>query len=336
MAGYRPTAVTMLEDLAREWGVKEVVVKDESDRFGLPAFKALGASWAVARAVSRHWGIPVPSSFDELRTVARRGPGLNLVTATDGNHGRALARVASQLGVRARIYIPSTVSAAAVEAISSEGAEVLLCDEGYDQVVARAAASLEHGNELLIQDTSWPGYTEVPSWIVDGYATMFGELDEQLGSTPHQLVVVPTGVGSLLQAALQHYADRPASAVLAVEPETADCVARSVAAGRPVTVSTSFPTIMAGLNCGSVSELAWPVVRDYLDAAVSVSDAAALSATRRLHESGVMAGPCGAAALAGAARALSTTALRERLGVSDQTRVVLLVTEGYAANPVSL
>jgi diaminopropionate ammonia-lyase len=213
---------------------------------------------------------------------------------------------------------------------------VVVRDADYDEVVAYAAASVDHAHELLIQDTSWPGYLDVPSWIVDGYATMFGELDEQLPPVPHQLIVVPTGVGSLLQAALQHYADRPDSAVLAVEPQTADCVVRSIAAGHPVTVPTSFPTIMAGLNCGSVSELAWPIMRERLDAAVAVSDEATRAATRRLHEMGVLAGPCGAAAWAGAERALDTPATREGLGVSEQTRVVLLVTEGYTANPVAL
>ncbi len=184
--------------------------------------------------------------------------------------------MAALLGLSARVYVPAGTSEHTVEEIASEGAEVVQTDLMYDDVVRAAASSTAgHPDDLLIQDTAWQDYEQIPSWIVDGYGTLFAEIDEQLGKRTIHLVAVPTGVGSLLQAALQHYRDpalQPQPAVLAIEPITAACVAASLAAGRPVSVKTSAPTIMAGLNCGTVSTIAWPAIRDGLDAGVAVTD----------------------------------------------------------------
>ena len=334
---YRPTPLVGLPDLAAEAGVAQVWVKDEADRFGLPAFKILGASWAVDRVLSARAGLGAPAgSLAELRHRTA-GSGVTLVTATDGNHGRAVARMARLLDVGARVAVPAGVGAAAVDAIAAEGAEVVRTDRAYDDVVAVVARSVEgRAHDVLVQDTSWPGYEDVPRWIVDGYSTLFGEIDEQIGGEA-DLVVVPTGVGSLLQAALQHYrsaarADRPA--VLAVEPATAACVTASLGARRPVAVDTSSPTIMAGLNCGTVSEIAWPVISAGLDAAVGVSEDQARSALTDLHAAGLPVGPCGAAALAGLRVAAGDPELAATLRLDARSVVVLVSTEGIAANPI--
>ena len=303
---YAPTPLVDLPALARELGVGRVLAKDESHRLGLPAFKGLGASWAIHRALRGHH--------------PARGP-VTIVTATDGNHGRAVARFARLLGHRARVFVPDGVHPAAVQAIRDEGAEVTAVPSAYDQAV-RAAA---HDGGLLVQDTAWAGYEDVPGWIVDGYSTLFREIDDQLGSHP-DLVVVPTGVGSLLQAALTHYrgsAEPADTAVVSVEPVVAACVQASVAAGAPVTVATGH-TVMAGLNCGTVSSLAWPVIHAGLDAAATVTDDQAAAAARDLAAHGIAAGPCGAAPLA-AARTLD--------GANRHATLVLLVTEGTTANP---
>ena len=337
LPGYRPTPLVDLPALAAELGVARVWVKDEADRFGLPAFKILGASWAVDRALSARAGHVAPAgSLDELRRRAARSA-VTLVTATDGNHGRALARMARLLDIRARIFVPAGLGAAAVDAIAAEGAEVVRTDLAYDDAVTAAARSVEgRPGDVLVQDTSWPGYEDVPRWIVDGYSTLFGEIDERIGGAA-DLVVVPTGVGSLLQAALQHYRsaarpDRPA--VLAAEPATAACVTASLAAGRPVTVDTSSPTIMAGLNCGTVSGIAWPVISAGLDAAVGVSEDQARAALADLHAAGLPVGPCGAAALAGLRVAAGDPELATTLRLDARSVVVLISTEGIAANPV--
>ncbi len=184
-----------------------------------------------------------------------------------------------------------------------------------------------------MQDTAWDGYEEVPGWIVAGYSTLFRELDDQLadlGIEQPDMVLVPTGVGSLLHAGLTHYRVRGASAdpaVVSVEPVDAACVQASIAAGHPVSVATGH-TIMAGLNCGTVSSLAWPSIHQGLDATATVTDDQVISAGWDLAGNGVPVGPCGAAPLA-AARTLAATRMPE-------TTLLLIATEGEAANPVAL
>ncbi|MFN8149357.1 MAG: diaminopropionate ammonia-lyase [Candidatus Nanopelagicales bacterium] len=324
--GYAPTPLVDLPSLAAELGVGHVLAKDESSRLGLPAFKALGASWAVHRALR--------DRVDGVR--------VSVVTATDGNHGRAVARFARILGHSASIVVPPGVSATAVDAIRGEGAEVTEVEGSYDDAVAAAARLADEIGGVLVQDTAWDGYEEIPGWIVEGYATLFAEADEQLaalGLGSPSLVVVPVGVGSLLQAALAHYRGEraaPGTAVISVEPEAAACVAPSLAAGRPVTVETGT-TVMAGLNCGTPSSLAWPSMQHGLDAAVAVSEHADVQAAHDLAALGVAAGPCGAAGLAAARLALTGEGAQDRrdhLGVGPTSVVVLVVTEGSAANPV--
>jgi diaminopropionate ammonia-lyase len=331
LTGYRPTPLVALPAMAAELGVARVLVKDETERLGLPAFKALGASWAMHRAL----------------VEAGRAPGdgpagrpVTFVTATDGNHGRAVARLASRLGHGARILVPDGVPAAAVAAIEAEGASVDHVRGTYDDAVAAAARLADALGGVLVQDTAWPGYERIPAWIVEGYATLFAELEAQLDAigAVADLLVVPAGVGSLAQAAVTHARSRPdpaRSAVVTVEPDTAAGVLASLRAGRAVTVPTRV-TSMAGLNCGTPSSLAWPVLRAGLDGAVAITDADAAAAAAPLRASGVDAGPCGWAALAGARAVLAGEGAGDRraaLGVGRGGTVVLVATEGAAANP---
>nr|WP_238351557.1 pyridoxal-phosphate dependent enzyme [Kribbella shirazensis] len=312
MPGYAATPLIELPALAAELGVERLWVKDESNRFGLPAFKVLGASWAVNRALGP------ARTFAELTALVAGRP-LTLVTATDGNHGRALAYLARILGLAARIYVPAGLSEGVVQAIRDEGASVVDTGRAYDDAVRIAAASAR-ANDVLIQDTAWPGYEDVPRWIVAGYSTLFAELDGQLPFDPG-LIVVPTGVGSLLQSAIEHYrSPGRRTTILAAEPVTAACVTTSLAAGRPITVDTSAPTIMSGLNCGTVSTTAWPAIRQGLDAAIAVTDTETRAALSLLHTHNVPAGPCGAASLA----ALRTAPPPD----PTPPTVVLLSTEG--------
>ena len=332
LAGYRPTPLVELPALAAELGVRRVFAKDESSRLGLPAFKALGASWAIHRALAER-------ALAEL-VSAGQGPA-TFVTATDGNHGRAVARMARLLGHRARVFVPDGVHHAAVAAIAAEGAPVTVTGGSYDDAVAAAARdAAADPTAILLQDTAWPGYETVPAWIVEGYATLFVELDAQLedpgvAAMPPDLVVVPVGVGSLAQAAVTHYRSRedPArTTLLAVEPVVAACVLASLRAGHAVTVPTTVTT-MAGLNCGTPSSLAWPALAAGLDAAVAVADAEAASAGAALRAGGVDAGPCGWASLAGLRAAVATPGARDYLRLDAVSTVVLVVTEGTEANP---
>ncbi|WP_399920816.1 diaminopropionate ammonia-lyase [Streptomyces kanamyceticus] len=329
LPGYTPTALHEPPTLAAELGVARVFVKDESERLGLPAFKALGASWAIHRVLA--------AASDDRR--------LCLVTATDGNHGRAVAKMARQLGLRAHVFVPEGVHPAAAAAIAGEGAEVTTVAGSYDAAVRRAADAAGAPDAVLIQDMAWDGYEEVPALIVEGYATLFSEVDAQLaaaGAPSPSLVVVPVGVGSLAQAAVAHYRSRRSvttaageapAALLSVEPEVAACVLGSLRAGRPTSVETGVTT-MAGLNCGTPSTLAWPALRDGLDAAIAIRDADSAAAMRDLADLGVSSGPCGAASLAGARAALTgegSAGRRAALDIGAASTVVLISTEGAAA-----
>ena len=311
LPGYAPTPLVPVPALAAELGVGEVLVKDESTRLGLSAFKVLGASWAC-------------------RQVLEQRPGSTLVTATDGNHGRAVARMAAHFGVEAIVFVPEVMLPETAARIAEEGATVVRVAGDYDTAVRRAADFAgAQPDRALVQDTAWDGYEQVPAWIVEGYQTLLVEVDAQL-ERPADLVAVPVGVGSLAEAVVRHYR-RPGYAhhprVLSVEPDTAACVLASLTADRPVRVSTAA-TVMAGLNCGTVSTSAWPVLRQGCDAAVAVSDDEALRAVDDLGRLGVSSGPSGAATLAGVRAALNDVARRTALDLDDDAVVVLLSTEG--------
>jgi diaminopropionate ammonia-lyase len=311
LPGYAPTPLVAVPELATELGVGRVLVKDESSRLGLPAFKVLGASWAC-------------------RQVLRQRPGVRLVTATDGNHGRAVARMAAYFGVEATVFVPHVMLPETAARITEEGAKVVWVDGDYDGAVRRAAEFAdEQPDRALVQDTAWDGYEQVPAWIVEGYQTLLEEVDAQLDGTP-DLVAVPVGVGSLAEAVVRYYR-RPGAAhpsILSVEPDTAACVLASLTAGRPTTVPTGA-TVMAGLNCGTISSSAWPVLRAGCDAAVAVSDQDALRAVADLDRLGVSSGPSGAATLAGVRAVVTEPEQRALLGLDDDAVVVLLSTEGH-------
>lgn len=325
---YAPTPLTELPSLAAELGVGRAFVKDESSRLGLPAFKALGASWAVHRALA------------ERVAHSEESCPLTLMTATDGNHGRAVARVARLFGQRAHVFVPQGVHPKAAAAIAAEGAEVTRVAGSYDEAVRRAAEAAAAPDAVLVQDTAWPGYETIPGWIVEGYSTLCAEIDEQVaaaGAGQPDLVAVPVGVGSLAQAVVTHYRSRPSGrppALLAVEPQAASCVIESLALGEPVSVTTG-ETTMAGLNCGTPSSIAWPYLRSGLDAAISITDADSARAAGDLAALGVSSGPCGAAPLAGVRAALTGDSADERrtaVGLGPDSTVMLLSTEGSAAN----
>lgn len=337
LPGYAPTPLVETPTLAAEIGGGRLFVKDESSRLGLPAFKILGASYAVSRALSARLGSDEALPLDALAArLAGHGP-LRLVTATDGNHGRAVARVARELGIGATILHPAEVNTPTIAAIGGEGAEVIAVDGPYDDVV-EAAAALAGDDSVLVQDTAWAGYTQIPQWIVEGYTTLCAEIDVGLAQADVRrldLVVVPAGVGSLAQAVAQYYRGTSvhAPAVLVVEPEAAPAVTAALLSGTPVRVPTSA-TVMTGLNCGTVSDLAWPILRDGADGSVTVSERQAIRAVGELRSAGVDAGPCGASTLAAARVALDDPERRADLGIGADPVVVLINTESRSANPL--
>jgi len=291
LPGYAPTPVRPLSD--------GTLVKDESDRLGLPAFKILGASWAVERALAE-----APATT-------------TLVAASAGNHGRAVAHEASRRGLDCRVFLPERALAVRREAIAGEGADVVVVGGTYEECVALARQEGERSQVLEIADVGDSGPARD---VIDGYATLFDELGRQ---AEFDLIVVPVGVGSLAAAAAR-YAARAGIPVVGAEPENAACLTASLAAGEPVSVPTPGTT-MAGLDCAEVSAAAWPDLRAGIAGTVTVNDDEVAAARRELVAAGLYIGESGAAPLA---------ALRQDgVSLGTATRVLLVATEGPTGDP---
>ncbi len=335
LGGYAPTPLIDAPEIAALLGVGAVLLKNESERLGLPAFKILGASWAIYRALESRVGYSFEPwrNLEELaRKVAHLRP-MTLAAATDGNHGRAVAHMAAQLGFEARIFVPKGTAAARIEAIAGEGAHVEVIDGTYDDAVARSATEASD-RCLVISDTSWPGYGEVPRSVMEGYSTIMHEIDDELaqrGEDGFDLIAVQFGVGALAAAVVQHYGRKSRPIIVSVEPLRAACMLESMIVGRIVPVPGPHDSIMAGLNCGQPSIVAWPLVSRRLDAAVAFADEYARVAMRALRRCGVVAGETGAAGLGALLAALTgprSAETRKALHVDRSTRVLLFVTEG--------
>src|SRR5215471_19989279 len=331
LPGYAPTPLRDLPALAAATGVGRVLVKDESHRLGLPSFKVLGASWATYRLLCDRLGEPPPGAgLDDLRAaLAASGlGGVRLVTATDGNHGRAVAHIARLLGLAATILVPDGTAAARIDGIAGEGAEVVVVPGTYDDAVT-VSAGMAADDVLVVSDTSWPGYDGPPRHVIEGYATIFAEI-AAADPGPIDVVVVPLGVGALGAAAGaclragREPGDGPL--LVGVEPASAACVAAAVEAGHVVAVPGPHRSIMAGLNCGLASPIALPTVAATFDAFVAVDDDRCRAAVRDLATAGLDVGETGAAALAGLAALVDEH--RSAVPLPASATVLLLATEG--------
>lgn len=337
LPGYSPTRLVSAPDLAKRLGVGDVIVKDEAWRLGLPSFKILGASWAVYRAIREELNYDVGqwSTVSELRDLLHPLGKRTLAAATDGNHGRAVARMAKLLGWGAHIFVPSGTVPARIQAIESEGATVTVVNGTYDDAVECSAIAASE-TTVVISDTSWPGYDVTPRHVIEGYSTLFYEIADQLACKHRaqpSVVVVQAGVGAFAAASVLFFrtsAYTPPPRLIVVEPEDADCVLESVRAGRVVDVPGPHRSVMAGLNCGRPSPLALPLLLQGVDALIAVDDKAAQQAMRALAQANVTAGASGAAGLAGllAATEEARVEYREVLGLTPEASVLLVNTEG--------
>jgi len=317
------TPLRRLPALASRAGVGDILIKDESCRLGLNSFKILGVSYAVGRLMSE----------------GRIAQGTVLVCATEGNHGRAVARAAHKNGLEARIYMSADAAAARIEAIAQEGAQVVIAKGNYDDAVRLAANDARRNGWMIISDTSWPSYEEIPRLIMVGYTRLVDEAERQWApESPPNVVLVQAGVGGLACAVVsrfcyQYGARRPFTIVC--EPTTAACLLESARAGNAVSLPGPFNTLMAGLRCGEASPLAWPTLATAVDAFVSIDDEECTSAMRTLaHPSNgdpvVVAGASGACGLAALLAILQDERLRpvrELSGVSVRSRILVINTE---------
>lgn len=332
---YAPTPLRPAPVLAESWGVGAVWLKLEAERLGLPSYKIVGALWAAHRLLCERLGLsPEQTRFEQLR-ARLHGSDLGLLTASAGNWGRAVARVARLLALRSVILVPADTVPDRVRAIKSEGATVELVDGSFDETV-NAGGERASERDLLFADTSSPGYEHVPAWVTEGYETLLAEVDAALADAsagPPDLVVTPIGVGTFAAAVARHYrADHAPGSIrlLGVEPHGAACLMASTRTGRIVTVPGSTNTAMVGMNCGTPSPVAWPDVSRGFDAFCAIPDAVAEDGMRALATLGIAAGAC-SGGVVGATRELLTSAgatARECLALDSDSSLVLLVTEG--------
>jgi diaminopropionate ammonia-lyase len=342
LPGYRESPLVDAPRLAQNLGVARLLVKDETSRFGLPSFKVLGASWATYAALRERLG-PIPDgplSYEILQAWAAPLRPLTLMAATDGNHGRAVARVARWLGLGARIFVPSFVSPGRRQAIEAEGAELVVIDGVYDASVDAALEASRTAGTLLISDTARSAADVVPRQVTAGYTTAFAEIEQQLarsGDERIDAVAVQAGVGGLTSASttwarLTRRGRSPR--VIVVEPEPAACVMAALAAGEPIAVSASQVSAMSVLQCGTVSLTAFANLQAGVSCCLAIEDRWAITAAAELGSCGIRTGPSGAAGMAGLLAALSgpfAGPVRQHLGLSPEARLLVVATEAAAA-----
>jgi len=292
VAGYAPTPLVCLDGFAADLGVARVLVKDESLRFGLNAFKALGGIYAVARVAFGIAGLPADASMSDLLRpeVRDRISDVTFVTATDGNHGRGVAWAANMIGCRSVVYMPKGSSQSRFDAIGEFGAHVEILDMNYDEAVRYASEQAGQHGWIVIQDTAWEGYEEIPGFITLGYMTMADEAFDEIrrrGLPDVTHVFIQAGVGSMAGGVLgymvERFGDRHPKAIV-MEADAADCIYRSmlIGDGRPHAVTGDLTTIMAGLACGEANKTTFGILRDHASAFLSCDDEVARLGMRLL------------------------------------------------------
>jgi diaminopropionate ammonia-lyase len=337
--GYKPTPLLPLSGLAAAAGVGEILYKDEAGRFGLGSFKGLGGAYAVLRVLQSEIFRRTRRSVSALDLTSGRHADLTssmtVTGATDGNHGRSVAWGARMFGCRCVIYVHATVSEGRCRAIAAYDAEVRRVHGTFDDAVRQAATDAQAHGWFVVADTSHEGCTDIPRDVMQGYALMAEEALAQTASRPTH-VFVQAGVGGLAAAVCSYLWERLGAGrphYVVVEPDKADCLYRSAAAGRPTPAGGSLDTIMAGLACGEVSILAWRILEIGADAFMTVEDPAAadcmrLLAADRFGDGAVVAGESAVAGLAGFLLASADASARGRLGLLPDSKILVFGTEG--------
>jgi len=290
---YQPTPLRQLSKLANNLGVGGIYVKDESYRFGLNAFKALGGSYAIGRYLAQRLNKDINELPFEVLTspeVKEQLGDITFATTTDGNHGRGIAWTARQLRQKSVVYMPKGSSQYRLERIRSEGAFAEITDMNYDDAVRMTAEESEKHGWVVVQDTAWEGYEEIPTWIMQGYGTMSAESLEQLntlGIEKPTHIFVQAGVGALAGSVQGYFTSlfkENCPKIVIVEADQADCLYKSALAadGKPRVVGGEMATVMAGLACGEPNPIGWNILRDYSDMFVSSPDWVAAKGMRVL------------------------------------------------------
>ena len=341
---YSLTPLAKLPGMAGRLGLGGLWVKDESYRFGLNAFKVLGGSFAMGRYIAQELGRDVSQvdyAYLTGNKLKEEFGQATFFTATDGNHGRGVAWAANRLGQKAVVHMPKGSAKSRFDNIAREGAQVTIEEVNYDDCVRMAAAEAaqtEHG--VVVQDTAWEGYEEIPAWIMQGYGTMAGEAAEQLGERPTH-VFVQAGVGSLAGAVVGYFAnlypDNPPKFIV-MEAQIADCLYQGAKAGdgAPRMVGGDLQTIMAGLACGEPNTISWDILRNHAAAFLSCPDWVSAKGMRMLAapvkgDPAVCSGESGAVGMGVVSAIMEDDGykdLREALELGRDSRVLMFSTEG--------
>lgn len=344
---YSVSPLRSLDNLAEKIGLGKIYLKDESFRFGLNAFKVLGGSYAMAKYMAQKLNRDIADLGykDMISQEIRDQLGeVIFVTATDGNHGRGVAWTANKLKQKAIVYMPAGSSITRLENIKAEGAEAYITDMNYDDAVRFAASYAEKHNGIIVQDTAWEGYEEIPAWVMQGYGTMALEVEEQLRALSAEKpthIFIQAGVGSLAGAIQGYFVsiygeDCPITVI--VESDLADCFYRSalVGDGKAHGVGGDMQTIMAGLACGEPNSIGWEILKNYSSAFVSCPDWTAANGMRILgnplkDDTRVISGESGAVTTGLLYEVMTNPdyeKLKEYLNLNKDSRVLLFSTEG--------
>lgn len=324
LSKYEPTPLVALSNLSKKYKVGNIYIKDESHRFGLNAFKVLGASFAIHQSLEK---IP------DIKTFC---------TATDGNHGKAVAWSANKFGKKSMIFVPKDTTALRIEAIEKEGAQVVQINGNYDEACQKAKKRAEENNWTLIQDTAWRGYMEIPALIMSGYLTLFKELEENLHTNLDSnidLVFLQAGVGSMAAAGIYYYLNKYGTKrpkIIIVESEEADGILLSFQNNKISTSKGNSNTIMAGLNCGTPSLGAWELLKNGTDYSLKINDYYAKKAMRELYfpidsDKRIISGESDSAGFAGFLSLMiedEFKVIKDALEISENTNILFINTEG--------
>lgn len=348
LPNYNPTPLVDLKELAKYYGVDKIWIKDESKRFGLNAFKVLGGSYAIGKCLSKVLGRDIselPFSVLTSEEVRKQLGEITFVTATDGNHGRGVAWMAKHLQQKSVVYMPKGSAIMRLNAIKAEGADASITEFNYDDAVRLANDNANKYNWIMVQDTAWKGYEDIPLWIMQGYGTIMSEilmdLEEKCEKKPTH-VFLQAGVGSFagaMQALLAEEYGEGRPITIVCEPHGANCIYKSFLAddGRPHSVMGDLTTIMAGLACGEPNTISWEILRDYSDFAVSCDDSISAKGMRILSspivgDERVISGESGSVGLGMFASLMEhkeeLKEFWEKLGIDENSRILCISTEG--------
>lgn len=341
---YEKTPLVHLSNLANELGIKEIYVKDESKRFGLNAFKALGGSYCLGKYIADKLGMDISElDFGKITSpeIKEKLGEITFVTATDGNHGRGIAWTAQILGQKSVVYMPKGSAKERLENIHKCGAIAEITEYNYDDTVRFAYECAKKYGWVLVQDTAWQGYKTIPNWIMQGYTTMAQEAVEQLQETRPTHIFLQAGVGAMAGAIAGFFADlykKDKPIITITEPNKADCFYKTaeINDGKLHSVGGALDTIMAGLACGEPCSLAWEQLSQYAENFVSMPDYVAAKGMRVLanpvgDDEKIISGESGASTTGFVAEIMQNDSLdnlRKMLKIDNNSVVLCFSTEG--------